>query len=133
VTFHLFAKLTKDVPQLSAKNLVVYAQGDAQFHAVLAACDGIVSTAGHGLLSEAMHLGIPVYAIPLPHYEQQMNASAIGANGFGVSANKLEATHLRNFIADLPDHASAIKRDRTHLLRRPGQRRIINRLQHFLR
>src|SRR5262249_17149925 len=69
--FHIF------LPQAEAHrssfgshtNVALHKPGDSEFYAILARCRGIISTAGHSLLSEAMYLGIPVYAIPLPVYE----------------------------------------------------------------
>lgn len=51
----------------------------------LVVADGVVSTAGHTLLSECMFAGIPVLAVPLPSlYEQQMNALVVSSNHFGL-------------------------------------------------
>jgi uncharacterized protein (TIGR00661 family) len=46
-------------------NVTVYKQGHKEFEQRLKTCKGIIATSGHGLLSEAMHLGIPVYAMPM--------------------------------------------------------------------
>lgn len=124
--FHLFGK---NIPPLSAPNVQVYEHGDPRFHDILAACNGIVSTAGHTLLSEAMHLGIPVYAIPLPLYEQEMNAHVIHENGFGVSCPRFDAGTLAAFIRTVPRYEAAIQADSEVLLRGTGQKLIINHLQ----
>jgi uncharacterized protein (TIGR00661 family) len=58
---------------------------DRDFLASLATCEGIISTAGHSLMSEAVELGIPVYAMPLNLYEQQMNAFQIEKIGHGIN------------------------------------------------
>ena len=112
--FHLFGK---GLESRNDCNVHVYGYGDPRFHDVLSRCNGIVSTAGHMLLSEAMHLGIPVYAVPFALYEQQMNADVIETGGFGVSRPSLDAHDLRDFISGLPRYAEAIKADRTLLLR----------------
>jgi UDP:flavonoid glycosyltransferase YjiC (YdhE family) len=85
------------------------------------------------LLSEAMHLGIPVYAIPLAVYEQQMNAHVIHKHGFGISHPRLEEKKLRFFIRNMPHFSRAILGDRTVLLREAGQERIIQFLEKMLR
>ena len=85
----------KDIPALTLPaNVTVYQHGDIKFYEALRKCKGIVSTAGHTLLSEAMYLGIPVYAIPLPVYEQHMNAHVIEQHGFGVSRPTLQHENL---------------------------------------
>mgnify|MGYP001604361304 CR=1 FL=1 len=129
--FHVFVKGAEKLRGLP-HNVSAYEHGDKRFHKVLAECNGIVSTAGHMLLSEAMHLGIPVYAIPLAVYEQQMNAHVVDANGFGVSRTRIERKSLAAFIRRLPAFASAIERDRSVLLRRPGQNDIIGLLDRVI-
>jgi len=110
-------------------NLHFYRHGDKRFEHVLAECNGIVTTAGHTLLSEAMHLGIPVYAMPLDLYEQQMNAQVIAENGFGVMAPDLTSEKLADFIQNLSRFAENIEKDTTILLRNAGQPRIIEALE----
>ena len=130
VRFHLFGK---NIPAMNAVNVHVYRHGDPAFHAVLARCHGVVSTAGHTLLSESMYLGIPVCAIPLPLYEQEMNARAIAEGGFGVNTSRLDADLLSQFFANLPAYESAIAADKGRLLRGPGQGAIIGHLDAVLR
>lgn len=130
VQFHVFGR---NLATSGTRNMHVYEHGDARFHTILGQCHGIVSTAGHTLLSEAMHLGIPVYAIPLPLYEQQMNAKIIHDHGFGVSHPRFDADVLARFIGDLSAHAAAIENDTNILLRQPGQDLLIKRLESQLK
>lgn len=132
VQFHLFTREPAGLQSLPA-NVAAYRHGDPRFFSLLAECHGIVSTAGHMLLSEAMHLGIPVYAIPLAVYEQQMNAYAVARAGFGVSFPKFTRRQLAIFVRGLARYAAAIRKDRTVLLRGPGQKHIVSRLDRFLR
>ena len=81
------------------------------------------------LLWEAMYLGIPVYAIPLPVYEQHMNAHVIEQHGFGVSRPKLERENLEYFIRNIPKYRNNIGQNHDVLLRRPGQAEIITFLR----
>jgi len=106
-------------------NLRVYQTGRPQFIEALSRCKGIVSTAGHTLLSEAMYLGIPVYAVPLGVFEQHMNARAIAANGFGVAHPVIEGSALEEFIGRIPEFEYNIREDTSFLLRKPGQHVII--------
>jgi uncharacterized protein (TIGR00661 family) len=121
-------------PQIIGKNhlplnVTLYKHGDKNFRILLTNCVGIISTAGHSLLSEAMYLGIPVLALPLPLYEQQMNAHIIHANKFGLSARELTSENLELFIRNLPTFAKNIKQDKTVLLKRSGQDEVINFLK----
>lgn len=116
----------------SASNIQVYPQGSSTFLWHLARCHGIISTAGHGLLSEAMHLGVPVLALPLKLYEQQMNAKVIAQGGFGLSVQKLTRANLRRFLSELPDYSTAILRDKKTLLRGDGTAAALDVLRRVL-
>lgn len=123
---HLFGR---GLGQERAGSVQLHEHGDPGFLPLLAACHGIVATAGHTLLSEAMFLGIPVYAVPLPVYEQQMNAQVIAANGFGVSRPRVEPRVLEEFLRALPEHRAAIAADRSVLLREPGLPFVLEQLR----
>ncbi len=132
--FHVFIPKTTDAATIKgSENVSLYQHGDQDFTKILSSCAGIMTTAGHGLLSEAMYLGIPVLALPLPLYEQQMNAQVIEANGFGMLAPALNPETLNRFARNLPQFARAIKTDQQILLRGDGQQEIKTFLeQNFL-
>ena len=129
IDFHLFGK---NVKPMNTENVKTYEHGHKDFHSVLSHCSGIISTAGHTLLSEAMHLGIPVYAIPLPLYEQQMNANIIEQGQFGISYPNLNDQSLLSFIQKLDHFGNNIETDTSVLLRTPGQKLIIEHLEQYL-
>jgi len=130
-TFRLFIRGTeideykKLAEETKSINIKLYQHGDPKFIEFLGTCDGIMSTAGHSLLSEAMYLGIPVYAIPVEPYEQHMNAKAIGDNGFGIDCTTLNDDKIETFINTLEQYASNIKNDKTVLIRGNGQDLIL--------
>ncbi len=70
---------------------------DEAFIEALRTCEGMMSTAGHSLMSEAVALGIPVYTMPLPIYEQQMNAMQIEEMGQGMVSPKLTQNGFKAF------------------------------------
>lgn len=115
--FHIFLpQVQKDLP-LNNHQAMFYHHGDSQFNELLANCHGIIATAGHTLLAEAMYLGIPVYTLPLPIYEQLINADVIDRHGFGLSHGEISKEKLAYFLAHLPTFAQNIHKDRTTLLR----------------
>lgn len=116
-------------PVGSAHNVTFSVHGNAGFDERVFASAGVVTTGGHSLLSELMYLGKPAYVIPLPVYEQQMNAYVIGENGFGLRRQALTAEDLSLFLRHLPGYTSAIENDRTVLLRSSGGQRIIDYLK----
>ena len=133
ITVHIF--LPKQCPlPADGGPARFYHHGDARFISLLAACRGVISTAGHTLLSEAMYLNKPVYAIPLKNlYEQQINAKVIGDNLFGVNSQDLSAEKLTTFITNLPFYSDNIGKDKTVLLRGNGNGQIIRIIEQTLR
>lgn len=130
---HIF--LPKQCPlPVDGGHLRFYHHGDARFVPLLAACGGVISTAGHTLLSEAMYLNKPVFAIPLKNlYEQQINAKVIGDNQFGISSGELSAEKLQTFVANLALYADNIGKDNTVLLRGNGKDQVIQIIEQTLR
>lgn len=120
---------TGTLPVAVSTNVTLYPTGDARFADVLQRCAGIICTAGHSLLSEAMYLRKPVYALPLPVYDQQLNAHVIETNGFGIARPFLTEPLLAEFLGGLPSFAEAIRNDRTVLLRGNAQERIVRYLE----
>jgi UDP:flavonoid glycosyltransferase YjiC (YdhE family) len=133
-TFHLFApkheldELTGLTDRRLPAHIVLKPSGDPSFDEVLVSAKAVVSTAGHTLLSEAMHLGIPVLATPLALYEQQMNAQVIADAGFGASAPRLSVDELTDFLARAPEYRNNITRDDAVLKRDNGLNQIVDML-----
>ena len=80
-----FTLYGKDAKENQDKNVVLRPHGHPDFVADLLTCEGLICTAGHSLLSEAVALGIPTLALPMGLYEQQMNAHQIEKNNWGIS------------------------------------------------
>lgn len=129
VEFHLFGR---GVRRQASYNLIIHEHGDPEFRSLLVGAHGMISTAGHSLLSEAMHLGIPVYAIPLAVHEQQLNAQMIVENGFGIARRRIEPTALAEFLSALDAYRLAITRDQKLLLRGSGLPLVLERLRRWI-
>jgi len=125
-TFHIFTSTRPEEQKVS--NVIAYSHGDKNFMNILSRCRGIISTAGHTLLSEAMHLNIPVYALPLDIYEQQMNAFIIHQSGFGISTELLENNSVGIFLNNIEEYKENILNDEKVLLKGDGEQIIINYL-----
>lgn len=111
--FHVFVKeLPQHLLAVLPINVTLRRHGDPRFLDVLAECQGIVTTGGHTLVSEAMYLGIPAYLIPLAVYEQQINAHAVGDNNFGVCAENINQPQLATFLSQLASFAANIINDK---------------------
>jgi uncharacterized protein (TIGR00661 family) len=101
-------------------NVRCHPHGSEAFLGALTHCDGIVANAGHSLLAEAMYLAIPVLALPLMLYEQQLNAQMISANGFGILASEFNANIAKEFVDKLDVFQEAIAKDAKVLVRGDG-------------
>lgn len=73
--------------RLGMRNFHVFPQSRLDYARTLAGCRGVITSAGHQTLSEALYLGKPVFAIPQKgQYEQRLNAAKLAASGWGVHA-----------------------------------------------
>lgn len=87
----------------TAGNCTFRAPSHATFVADLAACRGVVATAGMSLMGEAVALGKPVLALPMRHQpEQEMNAVYLERLGYGMAAARLTPDALASFLGTLP-------------------------------
>lgn len=128
---HIFLPKVLNLPADDA-HLHFYHHGDERFDALFIAAHGVVSTAGHTLLSEAMYLEKPVYALPLPLYEQQLNAFVIHQGGFGLCEQGLSADGLRTFIHHLGAYSKNIREDKKYLIKEPGNLLILQKIDQLL-
>ncbi len=123
--FHVFTpEMLKERPS----NVYLYIHGDPKFDLLLESCSAIISTAGHSLLSEAMALEIPVLALPLPIYEQQMNGWVIGQNKFGLCSQELSFEILDEFLNKMVIYSDNISRDKSVRLQGNGVQHIFKHL-----
>ncbi len=68
----------------------------------LSECSGIICNGGFSLLSEAIYLKKPIFAMPIKgQYEQRVNASFIEKKGYGVFNKNFDADKFRYFINNI--------------------------------
>lgn len=79
------------------------------FFASLQSCAGVITTGGHNLLSEIVHLGKPVYTLPFTTFDQQACAAIIQAYGLGVGQETMSRADLGDFLAALPDYRARLQ------------------------
>lgn len=117
-----YDNLHNHLPLCQHGNVFFYSHGSTAFTDLLRYCHGVISTAGHTLLSECMAMNIPVYALPINVYEQQLNAWMIHEHGFGLMENSITQSGLAQFIANseqyrhniIADKQKASWQDRQH-------------------
>lgn len=91
-------------------NVSLHAPSRGGFLAHLAEARAVVATAGFTLISEALHLGVPVLAVPNQgFFEQVVNARALVAAGRGeaVVGRGLRADDVTGFLSRLEGYRRA--------------------------
>lgn len=95
---------------------------EAAFVEDLASCRGVVASAGHQLISEALHLGKPMLLRPEETAEQRLNAREAARLGAAsvLPHGGLSAAVLRAWLTGLDGQRAALAR-----LERPGNARAL--------
>lgn len=80
----------------------------------------VIAGGGYSLMSEAVHLRVPMLSVPLEgHFEQELNARYLDGLGYGRFAEKLAAAVVAEFLARVPEYerglASYPAQDNTYL------------------
>ena len=79
-----------------------------------------------------MYLEKPVYALPLPLYEQQLNAQVIREGGFGICEEQVSSEGLTSFIENLERYRDNIRQDQRWLIKESGNALIIKKIDELL-
>ncbi len=70
----------------------------------------VIASGGFSLMSEVVHLRVPMLCLPLAgQYEQQLNGRYLEKLGYGACADQLDDQTLRRFLADAPRYAQALQ------------------------
>jgi uncharacterized protein (TIGR00661 family) len=96
-------------------NLEFRAPSRDGFLADLASSKAVISTAGFTLLSECLHLGKPLLALPMEgQFEQELNALLLEDTGCGRNGRDVDDDAVAAFLYRLPEHRAALAaRERT--------------------
>ncbi|VVB80032.1 Glycosyl transferase family 1 [uncultured archaeon] len=101
------------------KNLVDgnihYKKAGREFLKDLSECKGIIATAGFTLISEALYLKKPYFAVPLRgQFEQVLNALYLKQSGMGDFSEEPTKDQLEKFVSDLPRYRKKFKDYKTN-------------------
>jgi len=76
----------------------------------LASARGAIAGGGFSLMSECVHLQVPLLAVPLAdQFEQELNARYLARLGYGAWVESLTDAAVDRFLADLPRHTAALQ------------------------
>ncbi len=86
-------------------NLFYRSFSKTEFLQDLAKSKAVIATAGFTLITEALYLGKPYFALPMKgQFEQALNALMLEEQGFGKSSFELNADQIAAFIYSIPDY-----------------------------
>jgi uncharacterized protein (TIGR00661 family) len=94
----------QEPPAQIGSNIAIRRPDRAAFTADLAIAAGVICTAGHTLLSEAIHLGKPVLTVPLATFDQHLCAQVVGQARIGLGLDDptgISPDHLTEFLSSL--------------------------------
>jgi uncharacterized protein (TIGR00661 family) len=90
-------------------NVALRPFSEAGFLEDLRTARAVIAGGGYSLMSEAVHLGVPMLSVPLEgHFEQELNGRYLAKLGYGRFSRKLDAALLRDFLERTPEYAQAL-------------------------
>ncbi|MGE0324223.1 MAG: glycosyltransferase family protein [Polyangiaceae bacterium] len=70
----------------------------------------VITGGGYTLMSEAVHLGVPVHSVPVEQqFEQELNARWLAHLGYGTWSPTLEVEKIQHFIENSATYAKALE------------------------
>lgn len=133
--FHIFTKeiisydFFKEIQ--NEHNIFIHDYENNDFENFLVTCSGIITTAQNNILAECMFLKIPVYAIPMDFYEEQLNAKMISDYFYGMNYPVLEEKKLNEFIQNKSFYIDNIRHSEI-LFKETGNNKIIQIISSYL-
>jgi uncharacterized protein (TIGR00661 family) len=98
-------RVVTELKRLGIRDYLLFPDAELNYAEALASCRGLITSAGHQSLSEAITLGKPVFAIPQSgQYEQRLNARMLVASGWGMKGR------FSNLHLTLPAFLDSIER-----------------------
>ncbi|MFP4331068.1 MAG: glycosyltransferase family protein [Alkalispirochaetaceae bacterium] len=98
--------MLKKLKALAVHNVEVFPDPNKNILDYLCRCKGVISSAGHQFMSEAMVLGKPVFVVPQAgQYEQLLNARMLELSGWGTYSTMDELdSRLPEFIQSIDSY-----------------------------
>src|SRR5262249_11453863 len=95
--------------QGSEGNITLCPVAAAGFAAGLRTARAVIAGGGFSLMSESVHLHVPMLSVPIEgQFEQELNARYLAKLGYGSWARELDAERIARFLADTDAHARAL-------------------------
>ena len=102
-------RVLEELERLNQVKYKVFPNSEEDFVTALAGARGVITNAGHQLLSETLHLKKPVLSLPFEgQFEQTLNAEMLQKAGRGVVGS---TAHIRKSIADYMEFTAGFDPD----------------------
>lgn len=112
---HVYGACSEEEGEHQVDNITFRPFDESQFVADLAACRGVVGSAGFTLITEALHLGKPYLAVPVEgQVEQMMNARYLEWLGYGAYSMEPNLETVRTFLSELPRYRGKLEEYERH-------------------
>lgn len=134
-SYSIYARGISALSPLSESGRIsLHEPNEDSFIRELESAEGVICTAGHNLISEAMYLGLPILAIPRRQYEAILCGNIIEEHNFGLSApDGLSDTIIQEFLKNLAKYSENILADKSFLNRRDGKEVAISEIEKLLK
>ncbi len=98
--------MLRALKRMAIHNVQVFPDPNKNIVEYLARCKGVISSAGHQFMSEAMVLRKPVFVVPQTgQYEQMLNARMLEQSGWGTWSSMEEIdSKLREFVEGIDEY-----------------------------
>jgi uncharacterized protein (TIGR00661 family) len=92
-------------------NIELRGFSETQFIEDLRTAKAVIAGGGYSLMGEAVHLHVPMFAVPITgQYEQMLNARYLELSGFGRYGDGFVTEELAQFLDDADDMADRLQR-----------------------
>ena len=97
-------------------NVTLRPFSEAGFVEDLRTARAVLAGGGFSLMSEAVHLRVPMYSVPIDgQYEQELNARWLAKLGYGAWAHRFDRDAVADFLARVPALTDYVPRDNGEL------------------
>jgi uncharacterized protein (TIGR00661 family) len=126
--------MLKKLRELAVNNVEVFPDPQKNIVDYLSRCKGVISSAGHQFMSEAMVLGKPVFVVPqIGQYEQMLNARMLELSGWGTySTIEQLDERLPKFIASIDSYPQMPRAGAVRYTIKNDLDRAVSKIEQFL-
>jgi len=109
IPFRVYGLGTERSPDLGS-NVELRPFSQTDFVDDLRTARAVIAGGGYSLMGEAVHLRVPMLAVPLrKQFEQELNARYLAQQGYGAWTSELSSEVVEQFLSELDRYAQALQ------------------------